>query len=198
MKVKKIKLLAVHATPYYWCYFLAGILCLVLAALLAPLWSGTTVFWRDFGKTAVDVLLAVTIILYISTYLVREASREGVAAVRVLLIVEIAVLLLVAVGCVLKQLSIIKVGSAAEVLGVAVWLRGVVTALRAYLYRSHTVFQLALAIAMITVGTVLVVRPLFSDMTLRWVIAVSVLVLGITLFVLGALCRPKGKKTKKK
>ena len=192
------KLFQVHSTPYHWCYSLGGVICLLLAAVLAPLWSGTGVFWRDFGNTAVDILLALTILVYISTHLVREASREGVTSVRVLLIVEIAVLLLIAVGCVLKQLSIIKVGSAAEVLGVAVWLRGTVTVLRAYLYRSRTVLHLALGIAMVTVGTVLVVRPLFSDTTLRWMLAALVLVLGITLLVLGALCRPKAKKAKRK
>ncbi len=190
------KLFRAHPTTYYWCYWLGGVLCLVLAVLLAPVWDGTGVFWRDYGRTAVDILLAVALFLYISTYLVREASREGVASVRVLVIVEIAVLSLIAVGCVLKQLSIIKVGTAAEVLGVAVWLRGTVLAFRAYFCKSHTVFHLALAVALITVGTVLVVRPIFSDGTLRWVIAVSVLVFGITLLALGSLCKPTARRKK--
>ena len=187
-------LLRVHKTPYFWAYWIAGIIAVLVAVMIAPLWEGTGVFWRDYGRTAIDILLCVAIFLYVIMYLVREASREGLTSVRILLIIEIAVLVLIAVGCVLKQLAIIKVGGAAEVIGVAIWLRGAVLAYRSYFSKSYTIFHLALAIGLITLGTVLVVRPLFTAIQLRYIVAVAVLVFGITLMVLGVLCKPKAKK----
>ena len=140
--------------------------------------------------------MAVALFAYIFFYLVREASREGVTSVRILLIVEIAILALIGVGCILKQFRIINIGGVAATVGAVIWLRGVVLNLRAYLYKSYSVLHLALAVALITMGAVLVVRPLFSDLTMLWLVAVVLMALGIVLIAVGTKAKPKkaGKK----
>lgn len=184
-----------HPTPFFWCYYILALVAAVLAVVIAPVWDKTDVFFKSYGARAIDVLVAVALAIYIAAYLIRAATREGSTAIRVLLAVEIAILALIAVGCVLKQLQIIRVGSAAEVLGVVIWLRGVVLAARAYCYHNkYSLFHLAVALALVTVGAVLVVKPLFTVVTLRYIVAVTVLVLALLLAVLGVRCKPRKKK----
>lgn len=192
----KTKRIDIKPTRYFWCYWLVGLVCLLLGVALIPSWAETGVFWRNIGARALDILLAVALFAYIFFYLVREASREGVTSVRILLIVEIAILALIGVGCILKQFRIINIGGVAATVGAVIWLRGVVLNLRAYLYKSYSVLHLALAVALITMGAVLVVRPLFSDLTMLWLVAVVLMALGIVLIAVGTKAKPKkaGKK----
>ena len=90
-------------------------------------------------------------------------------------------------------------GFAVAILGLALYLRGVIEIFRAYYYNRtskvlYPIWWLVIAILFVTFGVYLMVRPLVQLILIVWLLAISVMVLGIFLIVLGALSNPKTKK----
>ncbi len=198
MKLKKI---LPEKSRFYWRYFIAGAIALVLGIFLLPVWGGVNVFWSDWGSIAVNLLIFLCIAAYVLLYLVPRIQKER-DSIKILMVVEIALFVVVALGCVLEQFDIVRLGSPSAILGMALWLRGAVYAVKGYFYRhtadekKYKLLDMFCAIALITVGTVLVARPILTERDLIWFGSVSVIVLAVIFIIFGFIAKPTKQKVR--
>jgi hypothetical protein len=181
-----------------------GSLSILLAILFAPFWKNIweNCPWGDWGDKIIGILIASLIVAYLALYLFKKIKRASKQVIKVLTIVEFALLALIALGCVFRQFQIIKIGQASQIFALAVWTRGTVELFRAYYYRSDTqevypVWYLAISIAMVTLGTTFFVKPLISDPAVLWLFVACLFTFGLLLLVLGINNVKKNKSSKK-
>lgn len=194
-----MKIIDAKKTRFYWVYFILAILLFLGALIVAPIWSGTDVFFKSWGAKLIDILIAVAIAYYIIVYLLKKVSSSK-GAILILTIVEIVLLSLVALGSVLSQFKVINISGPCQVLGLALWLRGVIELVRAYYYRGFTskikysLAQLAVAIAMVTFGTYIFARPIISSTTMLWILVALLIVFGVYTLLYGISAKKPSKK----
>ena len=180
-------------------YYIAAFICLLAAVVFAPLWSNTDIFFKSWGAKVIDLLIAVLIIFYLVSYLSKKVARGGNGVIKILTIVEFVLLSLIALGCILSQFKIINIGGPCEIIGLIMWIRGAIEVYRAYYFRGastkYPAWLVAVAIALITFGTYLYIRPLFTARHLQWALAAVMLVLVIY-FIYAAIVTKPAKKPK--
>lgn len=191
-----MKKLTVSQRKDYLLFLLLGILSVIAAVLFAPPWQGVDVFFSSWGAKALDLMIAALLLVYLFSFLVPKILRGGKGAVAVLTLVEAGCVLLIAIGCILKQCKVLNISGACAILGVCLFCRGTVEIFRAYCYRGgktrrYPVWWLAVAVFMVAFGTYCFAKPLFSDTAVLWVLVAFLLLLGVCLIVYGCLCRPK-------
>jgi uncharacterized membrane protein HdeD (DUF308 family) len=167
-----------------------GIVFILAAILFAPIWSfwdGCP--WKNWGQDIVNLLIAACIITYLVLYLSKKLTH-GKRVIKVLTIVEFALLSLIALGCIFSQFDfLIKVSGACKIFGVALWTRGSIELFRAYFYRAdskeiYPVWYLGVSIAMVTLGTYCFAKPFIQDIALVWIFVSLLLALGAALLYL--------------
>jgi hypothetical protein len=192
------KLLTLKKTKAFWLYFVFAAIFVLAAVVLAPVWSGTDLFFKDWGRRVIDIFIAVLIILYLSMYLVKKVARGGNGVIKVLTIIEFVALSLIALGCIFSQFGVFKIGEPCQIAGLIMWCRGTIEIFRAYYFRGSTVkypvWLVAVAVALVTFGTYLYVKPLFTAAHLQWVLAAIMLAMGIFFIYAGIVTKPAGKK----
>lgn len=192
------KLLTLKKTKAFWLYFVFAAIFVLAAVVLAPVWSGTEVFFKNWGRKVIDIFIAVLIILYLSMYLVKKVARGGNGVIKVLTIIEFVALSLIALGCIFSQFGVFKIGEPCQIAGLIMWCRGTIEIFRAYYFRGSTVkypvWLVAVAVALVTFGTYLYVKPLFTAAHLQWVLAAIMLAMGIFFIYAGIVTKPAGKK----
>ena len=194
------KLLTLKKTKAFWLYFVFAAIFVLAAVVLAPVWSGTEVFFKNWGRKVIDIFIAVLIILYLSLYLVKKVARGGNGVIKVLTIIEFVALSLIALGCIFSQFGVFKMGEPCQIAGLIMWCRGTIEIFRAYYFRGSTVkypvWLVAVAVALVTFGTYLYVKPLFTATHLQWVLAAIMLAMGIFFIYAGIVTKPAGKKSR--
>lgn len=193
-----MKKMEVKPRKNYLLYVFGGIVLMIAALLFCPIWAKTDLFFADWGKQLINVLIAACLILYLANYLFPKLLNRGSGPIHVLRIVEFVLLALIALGCLLSQFAILSVGGACNILGVCLLCRGVVEIFRAYYHQrdskaTYPLWWLVVAIVMVIFGTYLFVKPLFTDTHLLWVLAVLLLAYGLFLLVYGIKCKPAAK-----
>ena len=170
---------------------IVGTISLIASLLFAPIWNWWEKCpWKSWGSAIIDLLVATLIVLYLSLFLFKKIKRATKQVIRVLTIVEFALLSLIALGCIFRQFDIIKIDEASQIFALAIWTRGAVELFRAYYYRSDTkevypVWYLAISIAMVTSGTWFFVQPIIKDIVILWIFVSSLTTFGTLLLVLG-------------
>lgn len=199
-----MKKLTISSRKDYPLFLALGALAVVAAILFAPFWKDTDVFFSDWGRTALNLMIAAVLLVYLFTFLLPKILHGSRGAVLVLTLVEFLAIFLIALGCVLSQFKVINISGACAILGLCLFCRGTVEIFRAYYYRGgnsrpYPVWWLAVAILMVAFGTYCFARPLFTDEQILWIFVILLLLLGAALITFGILCRPqkKGTKTKK-
>jgi len=205
---KMKKLLTLKKTKAFWLYFVLALIFLLAAIVFAPVWSGTDVFFKGWGRKVIDIFIAFLIILYLCTYLVKKVARGGNGVIKILTIIEFVVLALIALGCVFSQFGVFSIGEPCQIAGLIMWCRGTIEIFRAYYFRGsstvkYPVWLVAVAIALVTFGTYLYLRPLFTAEHLQWLLAAIMLAIMVVLIYAGVVTKPeatderKAKKEKK-
>ena len=196
-----MKKITVKKTKAYWLYIALGIVTLVFGILLLPFWGSiwNECPWKSWGTDLVMLFMALVIGLYLFMFLIKKINRyRGV--VQVLTIIEFVLLALIALGLVFSQFNILAIPKQPSViLGLALYCRGVIEIFRAYYYHHsmktiYPVWWLVVAILFVTFGVYLMVKPLVQLTLIVWLLAISVIVIGIFLITYGALANPKAKK----
>lgn len=196
-----MKKITVKKTKAYWLYIALGILTLIFGILLLPFWGSiwNECPWKSWGTDLVMLFMALVIGLYLFMFLIKKINRyRGV--VQVLTIIEFVLLALIALGLVFSQFNILAIPKQPSViLGLALYCRGVIEIFRAYYYHHsmktiYPVWWLVVAILFVTFGVYLMVKPLVQLTLIVWLLAISVIVIGIFLITYGALANPKAKK----
>ena len=196
-----MKKITVKKTKAYWLYIALGIVTLIFGILLLPFWGKiwNECPWKSWGTDLVMLFMALVIGLYLFMFLIKKINRyRGV--VQVLTIIEFVLLALIALGLVFSQFNILAIPKQPSViLGLALYCRGVIEIFRAYYYHHsmktiYPVWWLVVAILFVTFGVYLMVKPLVQLTLIVWLLAISVIVIGIFLITYGALANPKAKK----
>lgn len=196
-----MKKITVKKTKAYWLYIALGIVTLIFGILLLPFWGSiwNECPWKSWGTDLVMLFMALVIGLYLFMFLIKKINRyRGV--VQVLTIIEFVLLALIALGLVFSQFNILAIPKQPSViLGLALYCRGVIEIFRAYYYHHsmktiYPVWWLVVAILFVTFGVYLMVKPLVQLTLIVWLLAISVIVIGIFLITYGALANPKAKK----
>jgi uncharacterized membrane protein len=190
---------------------IVGSISVLAAIIFAPIWNWwTNCPWGTWGTQIIDILVATLIVLYLALFLFKKIKRATKQAIKVLTIVEFALLALIALGCIFRQFNIIQVNEASQIFALALWTRGSVELFRAYYYRSDTkevypVWYLGVSIAMVTLGTYFFARPLIKDIAVLWIFVAILATFGLLLLVIGInniqkkkAATPKVEETTKK
>lgn len=183
-------------TKAFWAYIVLGIIAVLVGVVLAPLWSKTDLFFKNWGAQTINIMMAIAIVVYLLFYLTKKIRRPQNSTVQILTVVEFVLLSVIALGCVLSQFRVIDVGGPCQILGVALWCRGTVEVFRAYYYRRDTsayypVWYVAIAVAMVTLGTYMFAKPFFTALHLQWIFCGAIIMAGVLLFIYGILVKPK-------
>lgn len=196
-----MKKITVKKTKAYWLYIALGIVTLIFGVLLLPFWGSiwNECPWKSWGTDLVMLFMAIVIGLYLFMFLIKKINRyRGV--VQVLTIIEFVLLALIALGLVFSQFNILSIPKQPSViLGLALYCRGVIEIFRAYYYHHsmktiYPVWWLVVAILFVTFGVYLMIKPLVQLTLIVWLLAISVIVIGIFLIAYGVLANPKAKK----
>lgn len=184
----------------YWIYILFGVLAMTVAAFLLPLWP-RSMPWADWGSRALNLIIAVMLMLYLINYLLPKVCHGGNGPIYMLLLVEFALICVIALGCVLSQFKILNISGTCVIFGLCMLARGTVEIFRAYYHQkdskaAYPVWWLAVAIFFVICGTYLMVKPLFSDELLLWLFAALLFAYGLMVLFYGVRCKPKKKKQK--
>ena len=168
-----------------------GSISILAAILFAPFWKfWEKCPWGNWGNQILDILIAVVIICYLVLFLAKKIKSSGKSVIRVLTIVEFAILSIIALGCIFTQLEVIKIQGACQIFALALWTRGCVEIFRAYYYRSNSnevypVWYLAISIAMVSFGSYCFAKPFIQDVVILWIFVAILALGGILLLLLG-------------
>lgn len=163
----------------------------------------------DFGETILKIVLAIGVFAYIGFFLIKKLVKER-GMVLVLTIVETIVMFLVGLGLILSQFNVLNITEACIIIGVAIWMRGVIGVFSGYIRRNtpesrkkYDILFFFLNIVLITLGTWMFVKPFISNFDMIIVLAVVCFLIAIGLLTIGLLTCPaikkgRAKKTSKK
>ena len=191
-------------TKLFWVYFIASALLLVIGIFLLPVWNNTDVFFKDWSSRAMEIIIAGLILLYVGFYLIKNFNRYLVRksmSLKIIKIVEISLLVILSVLCILEQFGVTAFMNPCFAVGLALYLRGIVMGVGAFLYlhgssEKYSIFHLVFTFVALTLGTIMMIRP-FSGNIFMWVVAVSLLVAAVIFIIVGILTKPKKEKKKK-
>ena len=194
----------IKKTKSFWVYIVLGSLLIVFGAFLLPIWGSIweECPWKDLGLTVVSYMMAALILLYLFGYLLKKIKKHR-GVVQVLTIIEFVLLFLTAVGLVISQFNIgIIPDSPSIILGVALYIRGVVEIIRAYYHQKsaddkYSIYWVLLAILLVTLGVVLVMTNLVDKIMVLYAIIFALAVLGIYAIIYGILAKPEKSKAVK-
>lgn len=176
-----------------------GAIFLLMSAIFAPIWDfwkGCP--WKTWGMQIINLLIALCLVLYLFFYLSKKVKGPAKRPIKVLTIVEFAMLSLIALGCVLSQFKVLNISGACQIFGFALWTRGVIEIFRAYYYRSdskevYPVWYLAVSIALVSFGVYCFAKPFIQDIAILWIFVTSLFILGILLLYYGISNKKKHK-----
>lgn len=176
---------------YVFDFILAALLLALGIVLLPPF---------GIGQRVLDIFVAIGLLAYLALYLFGRLRRTRGTSL-VLTAIEFFVILLIAVGLVLKQLQIFSLGETCQILGVVIWLRGIVSLLSHYFTsyqtqrKKRSLLFFLLYLVLVTLGTYLFAKPLFTNETVLWILSIALIVAALCFVALAILYLPaRGKK----
>lgn len=187
-------------TKLFWLYFVLGTIIILSGVLLMPVWqeAGDWCFFRNWGMEFINIIIAICIALYLFLFLAKKLRDKTNGVIKVLTIIEFVVLFLIALGSVLKQFNVFSIGNACQILGVAVWARGLVEIFKSYYHQTgknnYPILWLCVSIFLVSFGVYLYAKPFISDLIILWIFVSFILLIGIIIFIDGFLAKPKNNK----
>lgn len=191
----------------FWLYIVVGSILCVFSILFAPFWAKVEwAPWKTWSTLIVNLIIAIFLSLYLFGFLIQKILHTRGQTLKILTIIEFVLLFLVDLYLILGQwipaLNIIKVNGACAITGLALWIRGIVEIFRAYFHQKenadkYPVWWLCIAIAFVSVGMWMLVKPFISDVVIVWIFVALLFVLGVTLISYGIYAKPARSKKKK-
>lgn len=192
----------------FWLYIVAGIIVSIISILLVPLWKLVEwAPWKNWSSTLINLIICLFLSLYLFGFLIKKVISKQNKVVKILTIVEFSILLLIDISLLLGQwisaLNIIPIVGVCRITGLALWLRGVVEIIRAYLFKKssnneeiYPIWWLFIVIAFVSFGVLMMSNSFISDVTIIWIFDVILLAIGILMIVYGLYSKPKSKRSK--
>ncbi len=190
--------LTIKTTKWFWGYWLIAAAIITLGVFLMPIWKDVNVFWRNWSNRGMSMVMVVLLGIY-AGYLISRIKKNDPLIKISIHIAEVVVLLVVALLCFLQQFEVLDIMGPSLVIGMAVWLRGVVMVLNAYLFEKRVEDKISvwliIGLICVTMGTVGMVYRFTTTPIFMWVVSVALVLLGICAIVLGIISIPKKPRT---
>lgn len=188
---------------FYWVFFLLSLASLALGVALLPVWQNTNVIWKDLGTKLFSMIFFFIILVYILGFLIKQIIREKKTTIKILTVFEAGFFFAIAIGCIMEQFNMASVVGPCTIVGAAIWARGFVYIVKAYLCKHeksdrYPLWMLVISVGLVTLGTVMMTKEIFNVNHIVWFCACVVLLTGIVFFVLGLASKPKLTKAQKK
>lgn len=188
---------------FFWLFFIFGIGFAVLGTSLIPVWAGTNLPWESLGNDFFSLIFSLIILVYIVGYLFKRIALEKKVAVKILTVFEAGFFSAIAIGSIMEQYDMVSVAGPCTILGAALWLRGFVYIVKAYLCKHdesdrYPLWMLIVSVGLVTLGSVMITKNIFEVYHILWATGVILIITGIILFVLGFVSKPKVDKALKK
>lgn len=198
MKFKKTKL--------FFLYFIFAVIFLILSIFIAPLWNNTPswVFWKNWGRDGIYLIITLLLILYLVGYLLPKMSKNRDKNIYVPTVVEFTIISVFAVLCILNQFihfmdSII---TPSRTVGIVVYIHGLTNLIVLTFKHKESknfdkVITFVVDILLVTFAVWCFTANLINDIVMIWIFASLLLIISILLFTIGVLVKPIGNKKKK-
>lgn len=204
MTNKTKKIFNTEENKLFFLYIIAGVLLTLFGVVIMPIWGKTDLFFKEWGYKLIKYLICFLLLLYLFAFLLKKIKDKTNGVIKTLTVIEFSLLAVIAVCCVLSEFIKLPVGigTASQIFGLALWLRGVVEIFHAYYHQKgdeekYGVGLLAVAIAFVSFGMFLILSNVVKDVFIVWLVTVIVLVLGIILIFLGIAKKPESEKKEK-
>lgn len=196
MALKEIK-----KSKNFWVTIVIGSLLLLLGIVLLPFWlkMWPKCPWGTWGSKLLSYFMVAAIFFYLFAYVFKKIKSSR-GTVQVLTIIEFVLLALVGLGLVFNELKVINISDEpAQILGLVLYLRGVIEIFRAYYHQrdskvKYPVWWLAVMIFFITFGVYLWFNPIISRINLVWILGLIFVVIGLLFVVRGVLAKPNSRR----
>ncbi len=196
MKVSNEQQFEVKKTKAFWLYWVMAALAIGLGVFLLPVWENVKVFWNTWATDGISLMLFVIVAIYI-VYLGGGIKKDNPRAKNLIYVAEMILLFVLAILCLLQQFNVVNFIGPCFVIGMVLWLRGVVCALTAYMFnvkkKDRTIGVMLLSLLAVTLGTLFMVRR-FTAPVFIWVISIGLIVIGLTAVAFGFLSIPQKEK----
>ena len=190
---------------FFWVFYVLSGLSLLLGVALLPAWKNVNVVWNKLGEDGFSLILCSIIMVYIIGFLIRQVIREAKVPVKILTVFEAGFFFAIAIGCVLQFADLVSIADACTIIGAAVWSRGIVYIVKAYLCKhgesdKYPLWMLILSIGLVTLGTIMIASaviyksPLFSQEQLVWFVSISLILGSFVFMTFGIISKPKKKQ----
>ncbi len=188
---------------FYWAFFVLSALSLCLGVALLPVWENTNVIWKDLGTKLFSMILFFIILVYILGFLIKQIVREKKTTIKILTVFEAGFFFAIALGCIMEQFNMVSVVGPCTIVGAAIWSRGFVYIVKAYLCKheksdKYPLWMLIFSVGLVTLGTIMMTKEIFSSRDIVWFVACFVILMAIIFLVLGFASKPKVDKALKK
>lgn len=186
----------IKKTKWFWLYFAGSGLLLTLGIMILPVWKDLVPFFDKLSSEFVNYIIGGLLVLYSIFYLIPRCQRHKGSFVQILMVIEIVLMIVIAIGCVLVSAKIINLENPCQILALALWCRGVIEVFCGVFHikegnRDYAIWKTIVAILLVTLGAYFFASPFFQKIHLQWIVAVSVIIIAIVLFVIGFLAKPK-------
>lgn len=166
--------------------FIVAAMALTLGILIIP--EVTSI-----GETILHILIGALLLAYCYGYLLPKVVSKSRNTILVLSLIELILLTFIAVSCIIETwVDITILTEGCIIIGVVLWIRGVVESFRSYYYQKsnsnkYPVYKVFINIILITAGTWLFVSPIIGNFELLYVFAFLLVAASIALIVMGIL-----------
>ncbi len=186
----------------FWMFYILSIITLVLGIALLPLWAGTGVIWESLGNDFFSMILFCIILVYILGFLIKQIIKEKKVAVKILTVFEAGFFFAIAIGCIMEQFDLVSVVGPCTIAGAALWSRGFVYIVKAYLCKhdesdKYPLWMLVVSVGLVTLGSIMMTQEIFSVGHIVWAVSVILIFIAIMFFFLGIISKPKIDKAMK-
>lgn len=187
---------------FFWMFFILGIATLLLGVALLPVWQDTDLPWKDLGNKLFSLIFAAIILVYILGFLIKQVIREKKVAVKILTVFEAGFFFAVALGSIMQYLSLVKIGGPCTIVGAAVWSRGFVYIVKAYLCKhdetdKYPLWMLIVSVGLVTLGSIMMTEEIFTLDIVVWFASCVLILTSIIFIIFGFISKPKLSKEEK-
>ena len=188
----------------FWVFFVFSAITLALGVALLPIWNGTNVFWESWGYDFFSLILFFIIFVYIVGFLLKQIIREKKIAVKILTVFEAGFFFAIAIGCIMEQFDLVSVVGPCTIVGAALWSRGFVYIVKAYLCKhdesdKYPLWMLIVSVGLVTLGTIMMANDdVFTTNHIVWAVSCVLILVAVIFLALGFISKPKVDKTIKR
>ena len=195
-KAQKEQVFEIEKTKFFWLYWVLATCCLVLGVFLLPVWTNTSVFWRNWATEGIGIMLFIMLAVYI-IYLIGMIEKDDVKGKKAIKITEVSLLAVLAIFCILEQFDVVNFIGPCFVVGTVLWLRGISCALNAYLFttkkKERTLAVMLWSLLAVSVGPIFMVRR-FTAPVFIWIISIALILAAILLTIFGFIAKEEKKE----